>query len=222
MSSRLRDYLLAHAEPPTPAQRGLIEATAALGDVGRPRIAHEQGVFLTLLAQAIDATLVVEFGTFTGYSTLALARGLAAGSVVYTNDVSSEWTCVARQAWAEAGVLHRIRQHVGPIAGWLGALSDQPLIDLALIDLAAIATGDHIDCWEALVPRMRPGGMLLTSRSLCAGEVGQDQPTGAAPAVREFNAHVLSDERVSSVLLPVGDGLTLARRRTDFLGMRPE
>jgi caffeoyl-CoA O-methyltransferase len=210
LTPRLADYVAAQAEPPSPAQRRLVEATAALGGVAEMQVPHEQSVLLTLLARSINATTVVEIGTFTGYSTLALARGLAPGGVVHTFDVSEEWSGIATRAWEDVGVRDRIRQHIGPAALTLPALAGDLVVDLAFVD--ADKTG-YVGYWETLVPLVRPGGLILADNVLYAGEVVDDSPSPNGRAISEFNAHVRADDRVESVLLTIADGLTLARKK---------
>jgi len=209
LTPRISDYVVSQAEPPTPEQQWLLDATTELGGVAEMQIPHEQAVFLTLLAQSIGAANVVEVGTFTGYSTLALARGLAPGGKVRTYDISNEWTPIAIKAWSQAGVLDRIEQHIGPAAETLSALPGEPTIDLAFLDADKVGYRGY---WETLVPRMRPGGLILADNVLYAGEAADDEPTGNGLAIKEFNAHVRADDRVESVLLTISDGLTIARK----------
>jgi caffeoyl-CoA O-methyltransferase len=210
LNAILSDYVLRQAEEPLPAQRELVEATAALGGVAEMQIPHEQAVFLTLLARSIGARVIVEVGTFTGYSTLALARGLVAGGVVHAYDISDEWSGIATRAWAHAGVLDRIQQHLGPAAKTLLDLPQGIEVDLAFID--ADKPG-YIDYWELLVPLVRPGGLILADNVLYGGEAAEDAPSGNALAIKRFNAHVCADDRVESVMLTIADGLTIARKR---------
>ncbi|MGM1063885.1 O-methyltransferase [Saccharothrix sp. Mg75] len=214
-SVRLDEDVLAYVReqvlPLTPAQQDLVERTHALGGVAEMQIPPEQGALLTLLTKSVGARTVVEVGTFTGYSTLALASGLAPGGRVITCDLSDEWTALAREAWAAAGVADRIRVELGPAADTLRALPDEPFVDLAFID--ADKTG-YTEYWELLVPRVRPGGLILADNVLYAGEAALPDATGNAAAIRAFNAHVKADDRVDSVLLTVADGLTIARKKS--------
>ncbi|MEU8434012.1 O-methyltransferase [Streptomyces sp. NPDC029216] len=203
-------YLLAQSEPRNLVQERLAERTLALGGVARMQVPHEQAVFLTLLAKLTDARSIVEVGTFTGYSTLALAAGLAPGGRVLTCDVSKEWTDIAQEAWKEAGLDERIELRLAPALDTLRALPSEPVIDLVFLD--ADKTG-YRAYWEELVPRVRPGGLLLADNVLYGGEAADPAARGNGLAIREFNAHVRADERVESVLLPVADGLTVARKR---------
>ncbi|AYY13063.1 O-methyltransferase [Actinobacteria bacterium YIM 96077] len=203
-------YLHTHTEPPSAAQQALIERTHELGQPAEMQIPHEQAVFLTMLTRICDARCVVEIGTFTGYSTLAFALGMRSGGRVITCDLSDEWMDIARQAWSEAGVAERIEPRVGPALDTLRALPDRPFIDLAFIDADKPRYHDY---WEQLVPRVRAGGLLLADNVFYGGEAVSPDASGNAAAIRAFNERVRADERVESVMLPIADGLTLARKR---------
>ncbi|MBX7554403.1 O-methyltransferase [Streptomyces sp. tea 10] len=210
LTSEVYTYLVAQAEPQTPVQEGLVGRTRALGAMAEMQIPHEQGVLLTLLARLIGARLIVEVGTFTGYSTLALAEGLAPGGRVITCDKSEEWTSIAREAWKAAGVADRIDLRIAPALETLTALPAEPVIDLVFLDANKRSYESY---WEQLVPRVRPGGLLLADNVLYSGEAADPRATGNGLAIRKFNARVRADDRVESVLLPVADGLTVARKR---------
>ncbi|NLU67856.1 O-methyltransferase [Streptomyces sp. HNM0574] len=210
MTPELYRYLVAQAEPPTPVQRQLTEQTRALGEMAVMQIPHEQSALLTLLTKMAGATRVVEVGTFTGYSTLAFALGLPPHGTVTTLDLSAEWTDIARRAWEAAGVADRVQLRLGPAEEALRALPEEPVIDIAFLD----ANKDgYATYWDLLVPRLRPGGLLLADNVLYAGEAADPRCTGNAADIRRFNAKVRADARMESVLLPVADGLTLARKR---------
>ncbi|MCY0940942.1 O-methyltransferase [Streptomyces antarcticus] len=210
LTREVYDYLVAQAEPPTPVQRELVERTRALGGPARMQVSHEQAVLLTLLARLTGARRIVEVGTFTGYSTLALAAGLSPGGTVIACDVSEEWTAIAREAWKAAGVEDRIDLRIAPALETLAALPAEPVIDLVFLDADKPGYRAY---WEQLVPRVRPGGLLLADNVLYGGEAARADAEGNALAIREFNAHVRADDRVESVLLPIADGLTMARKR---------
>lgn len=210
MTPELYRYLLAQAEPPIAAQRSLAERTRELGGVAEMQIPHEQSVFLTLLTQLTGARRVVEVGTFTGYSTLAFALGLPADGTILTCDVSQEWAAVAREAWQAAGVAERIEPRLGPASDTLRSLPPEPAIDLVFLDADKV---NYETYWELLVPRVRPGGLLLADNVLYGGEAASPQATENAYAIRRFNERVRADGRVESVLLPIADGLTIARKR---------
>jgi caffeoyl-CoA O-methyltransferase len=190
--------------------RSLLDETAALGAVSRMQVAPEQGILLTLLARLVGARRAVEVGTFTGFSALCIARGLVEGGRLTCCDVSEEWTAVGRRHWATAGVGDRIDLVIGPAAETLARLGDEPL-DLCFIDADK---GGYAAYWDLLVPKVRPGGLLLVDNVLWGGQVldPADQEADTV-ALRAFNRMVAGDDRVDVVLLPVADGLTFAVRR---------
>ncbi|MET7568976.1 O-methyltransferase [Streptomyces sp. NPDC005492] len=210
MTPPLYDYLLAQTSPPDAVQRKLIEVTRQLGGPAEMQIPHEQAVFLTLLTRVTGARRIVEVGTFTGYSTLAFAYGLPAdGGRITTCDLSPEWTAVAREAWQAAGVSDRIDLRLGPASETLRQLPQDPVLDLVFLDADKPGYADY---WDQLLPRVRPGGLLLADNVLYGGEAANPAATGNAAAIRDFNDLVREDPRVEAVLLPIADGLTLARK----------
>lgn len=206
-------YLQAHAEPPIPVQRKLIERTQALGGPAEMQIPHEQGVLLTMLTALTGARRILEIGTFTGYSALCIALGLPPGGTLTTCDLSDEWTRIARDAWEAAGVADRIDLRLGPAAQTIDALPADAAIDMVFLD--ADKQG-YLGYWEQLVPRVRPGGLLIADNVLYGGDAADPDAdtdgSGNAAAIRAFNARVTADPRVVNVMLPIADGLTLARR----------
>ena len=207
----LHEYLVAHSSPPDALLRDLIAETAArFPDRVIFQIGPEQGTFMTMLTTLMGARQVVEVGTFTGYSSLCLARGLADGGKLLCCDVSEEWTTLARAFWQKAGLADRIELRLGPALGTLRALPAGRWIDLAFID--ADKQG-YLGYWEELVPRIRPGGVILVDNTLLHGRIFTTAPDPDARAIKDFNEHVLHDDRVELVMLPVGDGLTLARTK---------
>ena len=207
----IHEYLVAHGTPPDHVQRDLIAATAELGAVAGMQIAPEQGAFMTLLARLVDARFVVEVGTFTGYSALCLARGLAPGGRVLCLDVSEEWTAIGQRHWEAAGVADRIELRIGPAADALRELPADPPVDLAFVDADK---GGYRTYYDLLVERLRPGGLLLLDNVLWGGAVVDPSATDAdVEAIRAVNDHVAADDRVDVVMLPIADGLTIARRR---------
>ncbi len=206
----LADYLVAHGTPPDALQRDLIAETAALGAVAGMQIAPEQGAFLTLLTRAVGARRAIEIGTFTGYSALCIARGLPDGGRLLCCDVSEEWTAVGRRYWDKAGVGDRIELRIGPGLDTLAQLRDDDVFDLAFVDADK---PNYANYFDALVPHIRPNGLLLVDNVLWHGAVvdpkADDDNT---KAIRAFNDKIAADPRVETVMLPVADGLTLARR----------
>ncbi|MGX1852981.1 O-methyltransferase [Streptomyces sp. NPDC055299] len=211
LTPELHDYLLDQGRmTPDPLLAEVIARTgAAIPDQAHMVVAPEEGALLTFLVRLLGARRIVEVGTFTGYSALCLARGLPADGSLITCDVSAEWTSLARDFWDRDGVGDRIELRLGPALDTLRALPAEPHLDLAFID--ADKPG-YIGYWEELVPRLRPGALLLADNTLFNGEVLAEQPGEKAAAIREFNAHARRDPRVELVMLPIADGLTLARR----------
>jgi caffeoyl-CoA O-methyltransferase len=211
VTAAVHGYLVSHSSPLDDVARALIDETAALGGVHAMQVAPEQGTLLTILTRLVGATRAVEVGTFTGFSSLCIARGLAPGGRLLCCDVSEEWTSIARRAWERAGVTDRIELRLAPAAETLRALPADPIVDLAFIDADK---GGYRTYWDELVPRLRPGGLLLVDNVLWSGRVVDDAAHDAdTEAIRRFNDHALADDRVELVMLPLADGLTVARRR---------
>lgn len=210
MTPQIYQYVRKQAGQPSAVQEKLIARTLELGDSAEMQIPHEQAVLLSLLVKLIGAQTVVEVGTYTGYSTLAFAQALPPHGKVITCDISSEWTAIAEEAWQAAGVRDRIDLRLGAAAQTLAELPDEAVIDLVFIDADKVG---YVHYWDLLVPRVRQGGLLLADNTLYYGEVAAEQPEGNAAAIDAFNKFVLNDSRVESVLVPIADGLTLARKR---------
>ncbi|WP_181789003.1 O-methyltransferase [Streptomyces phytophilus] len=204
-------YVLDHNPPLDAVQRDLVELTRTrFPDSASMQSAQEQGPLLAFLVRLVGARHIVEVGTFTGFSSLSMAQAMDDGGKLVALDVSEEWTAYAREAWEKGGVADRVELRLGPAADSLRAMPDGPHIDLAYLD--ADKPG-YIGYWEELVPRMRPGGLIVADNVLFHGRVADPGATGGAAAIRAFNDHVAADARMDSVLLTVADGLTVARRR---------
>ncbi|MEU9089323.1 class I SAM-dependent methyltransferase [Streptomyces sp. NPDC048428] len=211
ITDELYAYMLAHNPPLDAVQRELVETTyAKLPDYAGMQSAEEQGPLLAFLVRLTGARHIVEVGTFTGFSALAMAQALPAGGRLIACDVSEEWTAYGREAWAKAGVADRIELRIAPALDTLRAMPAEPHIDFAYLDADK---ENYIAYWEELVPRMRQGGLITTDNVLFHGAVTDPRATGAAAAIQEFNNHVSADPRMDSVLLTVSDGLTLSRKR---------
>jgi caffeoyl-CoA O-methyltransferase len=211
LTPALYEYVLAHNPPRDAVLEDLARETAGLGGISVMQIAHEQGAFLTMLAGLLGARRIVEVGTFTGYSAICLARGLAPGGRLLCCDVSDEWTGIARRYFARAGLADRIDLVIAAAIDTLRALPERAEIDLAFIDADKTSYRNY---YETLLPRLRPGGVIVFDNVLWMGEVvnaaNQDPST---EAIRALNDHVARDARVDSVMLPFADGVTLARKR---------
>ncbi|MGH9274927.1 MAG: O-methyltransferase [Acidimicrobiales bacterium] len=210
LSAELHAYAVAHGTPPDEVQEALIAETSALGGISRMQIAPEQGAFMTLLTKLVGVRFAVEGGTFTGYSSICIARALAPGGRLLCCDVSEDWTAIARKHWVAAGVDDRIELRIAPAADTLRALPADPPIDLAFID--ADKTG-YRTYYDEIVDRLRPGGVVLLDNVLWSGNVIDASDTSDdTEAIRAINDHVARDDRVEAVLLPISDGLTIARK----------
>jgi len=212
VTDEVRRYAVEHGSwRPDRVIQNLQDDTAALGSVAGMQIGDDQGQLLTMLARLSGARRAVEVGTFTGYSSLCIARGLADGGSLLCCDVSAEWTAIAEQAWRQADVADRIELRIG--AG-LDTLRDlPPVADIDLVFIDADKPG-YADYWTELVPRVRAGGLLLADNVLWSGDVVQPDPSDAnRTALRAFNDLVAADDRVEVVVLTAYDGLTIARKR---------
>jgi caffeoyl-CoA O-methyltransferase len=212
LSEELHDYLVAHSAAPDSVLTELAAETARrFPAAAGMQIGPEQGTFMTLLTQLTGASRALEIGTFTGYSSICIARGLAAGGKLTCCDVSDEWTSVARTYWELAGVSDRIGLELRPALDTLRALPGTESFDFAFID--ADKAG-YVSYWEEVVPRIRPGGAILVDNTLFHGRVIEpDSDDANVQGIRAFNDHAAADDRVVLVLLPIGDGLTLARKK---------
>jgi caffeoyl-CoA O-methyltransferase len=212
LTPEIHQYLLAHGTPPDAVQRDLIvETHEQVGDLAGMQISPEQGAFMTLFTQVLGAREVVEVGTFTGYSALCIARGLPADGHLLCCDVSEEWTAIGRAAWDRAGVADRIELRIAPAIETLRALPEGEHLDLAFIDADKPSYAGY---FEELVTRLRPGGVIMVDNVLWSGAVANpDAQDDNTLAIRAFNDLVAADARVDAVMLAIGDGLTLLRKR---------
>jgi caffeoyl-CoA O-methyltransferase len=212
LSEELHNYLVAHSAAPDDVLTQLADETAArFPDAAGMQIGPEQGTFMTLLTQLTGAKRALEIGTFTGYSSICIARGLTTGGTLTCCDVSEEWTAVARKYWELAGMADRIRLELRPALETLRAMPASERFDVAFID--ADKTG-YVSYWDEVVPRIRTGGIILVDNTLSHGRVVDTGSTSKDVAgIRAFNDHAVADDRVVLVLLPIGDGLTLARKK---------
>ncbi len=210
LSANVQEYLVAHGAGIDPIAQELIDVTAELGGISRMQVAPEQAAFMTLLTRLLDVRFAVEVGTFTGFSALSIARGLAPGGRLLCCDVSDEWVSVGRSYWERAGVADQIDVVIAPAAETLAALPDDPPIDLAFIDADK---GSYPVYYEQMLRRLSPRGIILVDNVLWGGRVADpdadlDENPGTAN-IRQFNAHVVADPRTTQVMLPIADGLTL-------------
>ena len=210
LSDALDAYVRAHTEPPDPIARDLIAETAALPMAGM-QIGPDEAGLLALLVRVSGARDLIEVGTFTGYSSLAMASALPAGGRLLCCDVSEEWTAIARRYWRRAGVADRIELRLAPAIETLRALPAGSQFDLAFLDADKERYPDY---FAELVPRLRPGGLLLADNVLWSGAVADDADGRESTAgLRRFSRLAVDDERLETVMLPAFDGLSISRRR---------
>jgi caffeoyl-CoA O-methyltransferase len=182
----------------------LAEETRATQSAPQMMVGHVEGAFLSFLVSMTRAERVVEVGTFTGWSSIAMAGALPPGGSIVSCDINEGTTAVARRYAEEAGVADRIDYRLGPAVETLATL-DGPF-DLAFIDADK---GGYVDYYEALLPKLAPDGVIAADNTL----FGLDREGENAQAISRFNDHVLQDDRVECVLLPFREGVTLIRRR---------
>jgi caffeoyl-CoA O-methyltransferase len=210
LTPELHRYVVSHSAPLGPVAEELVTATARLfPESAAMQIPPEQAGLLSMLVRILGARNAIELGTYTGYSALAIARGLAPGGRLLCCDVSEEWTAIARAHWAKADVADRIDLRVAPAIDTLRSLPPDPAVDFVFMDADKRS---YTQYWAELVPRMRPGGIIAVDNVLRHGRVASpDDPRAAV--MREFNDLVVADDRVEVVMLPLSDGLTLAQRK---------
>ena len=209
MTDEVVDYVRRVGVREHPALARLREETAGM-PMAQMQIAPEQGAFMAMLVQLIGARRILEIGTFTGYSSTAMALALPADGRILCCDVSREWTDVAQRAWTEAGVRDRVELRLAPATQTLVEL-DNDSFDLAFID--ADKTG-YDAYYEGCLRVVRPGGLILIDNTLQDGRVADASVDDEnVRAIRALNDKIADDERVDSVLLPLADGLTMARVR---------
>ena len=213
LTDSLYDYLLAVSLREPEVLRRLRDETGNLPE-SRMQIAPEQGQFMALLARLTGARRCIEVGVFTGYSSLVLSLALPDDGRILACDVSDEWTSVARRYWAAAGVAHKIDLRLAPALETLGGLlaaGDAGSYDFVFLDADK---ENYLRYYELALELLRPGGLIVADNTLWSGRVvdpANDEATTVA--LRQFNEYLHRDERVDLSLVPVGDGLTLARKR---------
>lgn len=211
LDSDLHRYAVEHSTRDDVLRR-LDEETQGLGGVAVMQMAPEQGAFITLLLRATGARRALEIGTFTGYGSICIARGLSPDGRLVTCDVSEEWTGIARRFFEEAGLAERIDLRIGPALETLRALDSEEPFDFAFIDADK---SEYVEYYEASLPLLRTGGLLLVDNVFRGGDVvDPDADDAGARAIKELNDRIVADDRVDVVaMLGVADGVTLALKR---------
>jgi predicted O-methyltransferase YrrM len=213
LTDSLYGYLLSVSLREPQLLLDLREETAALPAAGM-QISPEQGQFMALLVRLMGARRCLEVGVFTGYSSLVVALALPEDGRIVACDVSEKWTAIARNYWRAAGVDHKIDLRLAPAVATLDELiaqGESGTFDLAFIDADKAS---YLDYYERALALLRPGGLIMVDNTLWDGRVVDPEVSDAdTVAIRHFNETVHADQRVDMSLLPIGDGLTLARKR---------
>ena len=213
LNNRLYNYLSrCRSDAADPVLQELRTETAALGEeVSKCQISDDQGTFLSVLVAAAGVKSAIEVGTFTGYSSLCIARALPPEGRLICVDTSQEWTDIARKYWARAGVQNRIELRLGPAIPTLERLEAGLTFDFAFIDAAKT---EYDAYYELLLPRVRRNGLILFDNMLSAGRVGTGAPKeGIVRAIEALNHKLANDPRIEAVLLSVADGILFCRKR---------
>jgi caffeoyl-CoA O-methyltransferase len=205
---RVEDYAEAHTSPDGELFERLAAETREKTEIPQMMVGKIEGQFLAFLVGATGARRVLELGTFTGYSSISMARALPDGGRIVTCDVNEETTAIARRYAEEAGVVDRIDYRLGPATETLAGLEGP--FDLVFID--ADKDG-YVDYYEAALPKLARSGLILADNTLASGSVAEDDPGRMGAAIKVFNDHVFGDDRVECVMLTIRDGVTLIRRR---------
>jgi len=213
LTDSLYEYLLSVSLREPQLLLDLREETAALSSAGM-QISPEQGQFMALMVRLMGARRCLEVGVFTGYSSLVVALALPEDGRIVACDVSEKWTAVAMTYWQAAGIDHKIDLRLAPAVATLDVLIAQGhsgTFDLAFIDADKAS---YLDYYERALTLLRPGGLIMVDNTLWDGRVIDPEVSDAdTVAIRHFNETVHADQRVDVSLLPVGDGLTLVRKR---------
>lgn len=209
----LYEYLLSTSLREQPVLQALREETYRSTDFNM-QISPEQGQFMALLMELLGARKTLDIGTFTGYSALAVALALPMDGKVIACDVNAEWTAIAKQFWQKAGMADKIELRLAPALETLQGLLDQgeaSTFDFAFIDADK---ANYAEYYEKALQLLRRGGLIAIDNVLWGGDVANPTVNDASTrAIRALNKKLLLDERVTISLLPIGDGLTLARKR---------
>ena len=200
-------YTRTHSTPPDEVARELRRATELrTGSAAGMQIGDDQARLFEIIVRAMGARRALEIGTFTGYSALAIARGLGPEGRLTCCDVSPEWTSIAQSFWERAGVDHRIDLRIGPALETLASLPGDDLFDVVFIDADKT---NYPHYYEVVLPLVRPGGLILIDNTLQGGRVlDEDSTSPEVLAVRDLNDALVHDSRVTVVQLPLGDGVT--------------
>jgi caffeoyl-CoA O-methyltransferase len=204
----LEEYALAHTEPPTDVLERLAAETRETMTAPQMMVGPLEGRFLEFLVRLARPQLVLELGTFTGYSSISMAPALPEGGRIITCDIDERAQAIAKRYAEEAGVADRIDYRLGPGLETIAGL-DGPF-DFVFID--ADKDG-YVDYYEAVLPKLADDGLIIADNVLWSGRVVEPEPEETTRTIMAFNDHVRNDDRVTSAMLTVRDGMTLIQRR---------
>jgi len=213
LTPELHDYVVRHGAREDAVLAEVRESTAALGDIAVMQISPDQGALMTMLVRLIGASRAIELGTFTGYSAICIARGLAERGRLTACELDPERAAAARANFAAAGVADRIEVVVGPAADTLAALagSSAGSYDFAFIDADKASYPAY---YESCLTLLRPGGLIVLDNVLRDGSVLDPEPDDeGGRVIAALNEAIAADDRVDVAMLAVADGITLARKR---------
>ncbi len=210
LTDELQAYVVEHSTALDEVELRLIEATSQLGSPASMQVAPEQALLIRMLVASTGARHALEVGTFTGLSSLAIARGLPPDGRLLCCDINREWTDIARTAWETAGVADRVELRLAPALDTLRRLPEEPTFDFAFLDADKSTYPEYR---EEIVVRLELGGLFVADNVLWGGEVVTAADDDAdVVGLRRFNREMAEDDRLITVMLPVGDGLTIAHR----------
>jgi len=213
LTDQIYKYLIEHSLRESEPLRKLRTITQQ-HELARMQIAPEQGQFMALLVELLAIKRIIEVGTFTGYSALAMAQALPADGQIICCDISKEWTDIGKTSWQEAGVSSKIDLRIAPALETLDALlanGNERKFDMAFVDADK---SNYLVYYEKCLQLLTPGGLLVFDNTLWNGDVADEAVQDAdTVAIRALNDQLHQDDRISLSLVPIGDGLTLARKR---------
>ncbi len=214
LSDELHDYIVAQGARQDEILRQIEDETAAMGEIAVMQIGADQGAFMTLLCQLLGATEALELGTFTGYSAICIARGLAPGGRLTACELSEEFAAMAATNFERAGVAERVEIRIGPALETLRSMPEREVLDFSFIDADKQGYPDY---YEEVLARTRAGGLIAVDNVLAGGFVvsGHDDnmKSEQIEAIRRLNETMRDDDRVDVAMVGIADGLFLARKR---------
>ena len=211
LTDKVYTYLINNSLRESPACSALRKATEEI-EYSTMQVSPEQGQFMAFLVSLLHVRKAIEVGTYTGYSALCVAQALPKDGKLIACDISQQWTSVGRKYWKKAGVEDKIDLRIAPALDTLTSLQGEAgTFDFAFIDADKV---NYLQYYELVLTLLRPGGIVLIDNVLWSGSVAdEDNQEESTQAIRAVNAHLHADHRVDISMLPVGDGLTLARKR---------